>query len=174
MCKGVTDRYMHRQLKLDLHELYRGYMEGGRWQDRSSARNRSERGLRVEGKKGFKRGEGKCMKTYYYDAKVTEGFCMVIKNRSGQGLRRRVMMIDIRVSVWIKDTTVEMSDGFNNELVYKIYARENFEGSKKRLKKRKLLVSALEYNQIRYNQILKKKLFVSISGYNQMVLIQMF
>ena len=64
-----------------------------------------------------------------------------------------------------------MSDGFNNELVYKIYAQENFEGSKKRLKKRKLFVSALEYNQIRYNQILKKKLFVSISGYNQMVLI---
>ena len=35
------------------------------------------------------------MKTYYYDAKVTEGFCMVIKNRSGQGLRRRAMMIDM-------------------------------------------------------------------------------
>lgn len=57
------------------------------------ARNRSERGLCVE-EKGSK-GEGKCMKTYYYDAKVTEGFCMVIKNRSGQGLRRRVMMIDM-------------------------------------------------------------------------------
>lgn len=64
-----------------------------------------------------------------------------------------------------------MSDGFNNELVHEIYAQENFEGSKKILKKRKLLVSALEYNQIRYNQILRKKLFVSISGYNQMVLI---
>lgn len=35
------------------------------------------------------------MKTYYYDAKVTEGFCMVIKNKSGQGLRRRAMMIDM-------------------------------------------------------------------------------
>lgn len=69
-------------------------VEGGKT-ERSSARNRSERGLCVEGKKGFKRREGKCMKTYYYDAKVTEGFYMVIKNRSGQGLRRRVMMIDM-------------------------------------------------------------------------------
>lgn len=60
--------------------------------------------------------------------------------------------------------------GFNNELVHETYAQENFEGSKKILKKRKLFVSALRYNQIRYNQILKRK-FVSISGYNQMVLI---
>ena len=34
MYKGVIDKYMYRQLKLHLHDLYKGYMEGRRWQDR--------------------------------------------------------------------------------------------------------------------------------------------
>lgn len=32
------------------------------------------------------------MKIYHHNAKVTEGFCTVIENRGGQGLRRRVIM----------------------------------------------------------------------------------
>lgn len=34
--RGVTDRYTYRQLKLALHELYKGYTEGGRWQERKT------------------------------------------------------------------------------------------------------------------------------------------